>query len=46
MYILADKKGNVFAKYEDRVLAESVYVEAILFRDLIIIEEDNYETNS
>lgn len=39
-YILCDKHGNVYCEYDNREVAESVYVEAILFRDLIIIEDE------
>ena len=39
-YIITDRKGEIYAEFTSRAVAESVYVEAILFKDLIIVEED------
>ena len=40
-YILADKSGQIYAEYSSRAVAESVYVDAILFKDLIIVEVED-----
>ena len=44
-YVLCDKQGNTYGVYSSRELAESVYVEAIHFRELIIREVVTGETN-
>jgi hypothetical protein len=38
-YILVDSHGTELAKFESRELAEKVFVYAILFREIRIIEK-------
>ena len=44
-YVLCDKQGNIYGEYSSREVVESVYVEAIHFRELIIREIVAGETN-
>ena len=44
-YLLCDRQGNVYGEYSSRKVAESVYVEAIHFKDLIIKEVETGDIN-
>ena len=44
-YVLCDKQGNIYGEYSSREVVESVYIEAIHFRELIIKEIVAGETN-